>query len=78
MIGLEVLRRVAPSTYVPVAFAASAVLILAEWGLTFVAPGLAARLVYLQVSGLGPMLGSGFWLLASERFDPAVGQEALR
>ena len=28
------------------------------------------RLVYLQISGLGPMLGSGFWLIATERFDP--------
>jgi len=70
VIGSRVLRRVAPSTYVPAAFAVSAVLILVEWGLTFATPGLAARLVYLQVSGLGPMLGSGFWLLASERFDP--------
>ena len=70
VIGSRALRRVAPSTYVPAAFAVSAVLILVEWGLTFATPGLAARLVYLQVSGLGPMLGSGFWLLASERFDP--------
>jgi hypothetical protein len=70
VIGSRVLRRAAPSTYVPAAFAVSAVLILLEWGLTVATPGLAARLVYLQVSGLGPMLGSGFWLLASERFDP--------
>jgi len=26
--------------------------------------------VYLQVSGVGPLLGSGFWLIATERFDP--------
>jgi hypothetical protein len=25
---------------------------------------------YIQVSGLGPLLGSGFWLMATERFDP--------
>ena len=35
-----------------------------------IAPAAAARAVYLQISGLGPMLGSGFWLIASERFDP--------
>jgi hypothetical protein len=70
VVGSRMLRRVAPSTYVPVGFAASAVLILAEWGFTFALPGLAARIVYLQVCGLGPMLGSGFWLIASERFDP--------
>ena len=34
------------------------------------APRLAAQVVYLQISGLGPMLGSGFWLIATERFDP--------
>ena len=34
------------------------------------APKLAATGLYLQISGIGPMLGSGFWLLASERFDP--------
>ena len=31
-------------------------------------------LVYLQISGLGPMLGSGFWLIASERFDPRTAK----
>ena len=75
VVGSRMLRRVAPSTYVPAAFAASAVLILAEWGLTFAVPGLAAWIVYLQVSGLGPMLGSGFWLIASERFDPRTAKK---
>jgi len=73
--GSRMVRRVAPSTYVPVAFAASAVLVLAEWGLTFVLPDLAARIVYLQISGLGPILGSGFWLMASERFDPRTAKQ---
>ena len=39
------------------------------------APRLAARLVYLQISGLGPMLGSGFWLIATERFDPHTARQ---
>ena len=71
----KVLGRVAPATYVPVAFAASAILLMAEWGLTYAVPGLAARILYLQVSGLGPMLGSGFWLIASERFDPRTAKK---
>jgi hypothetical protein len=75
VVGSRVLQRIAPSTYVPATFAASAVLILAEWGLTFVLPGLAAWIVYLQISGLGPMLGSGFWLIASERFDPRTAKK---
>ena len=38
------------------------------------APALAAVLVYLHISGLGPILGSGFWLVASERFDPRTAK----
>ena len=64
------LQKIAPATFVPVAFAVSGVLLFASWLLTFTMPVLAARLIYLQISGLGPMLGSGFWLIASERFDP--------
>jgi hypothetical protein len=64
------LQKVSPATFVPVAFAFSAVLLLASWALTFTMPVLAARVVYLQISGLGPMLGSSFWLIATERFDP--------
>ena len=37
--------------------------------------GSPAVLVYLQISGLGPMLGSGFWLIASERFDPRTAKQ---
>jgi uncharacterized membrane protein YeaQ/YmgE (transglycosylase-associated protein family) len=55
---------------VPIAFALSGALLFASWLLTFSMPVLAARLVYLQISGLGPMLGSSFWLIATERFDP--------
>jgi hypothetical protein len=69
-LGSQLLRRVKPVTFVPIAFAVSAILLLAEWGLTSVAPAFAAQAVYLHISGLGPMLGSGFWLIASEGFDP--------
>jgi hypothetical protein len=64
------LQRVSPATFVPIAFALSGILLFASWLLTFSMPVLAARLVYLQISGLGPMLGSSFWLIATERFDP--------
>jgi hypothetical protein len=64
------LQKVAPATFVPIAFALSGFLLFASWLLTFSMPVLAARLVYLQISGLGPMLGSSFWLIATERFDP--------
>jgi hypothetical protein len=60
---------------VPGAFALSGVLLLVSWLLTYSMPVLAARLVYLQISGLGPMLGSSFWLIATERFDPHTARQ---
>jgi hypothetical protein len=66
----KTLRRLTPGTFVPLAFAASGVLLLLEWALATAAPTLAAPIIYLQISGVGPMLGSGFWLITSERFDP--------
>ena len=68
--GSRSLRRFAPGTFVPAAFAVSGALFLGSWLLLGWAPRLAAQAVYLQISGLGPMLGSGFWLIATERFDP--------
>src|SRR5262245_21197324 len=64
------LRSITPGTFIPVAFLLSAALLIGSWVLLGFAPRLAAQLVYLQNSGLGPMLGSGFWLIATERFDP--------
>ncbi|HYJ96349.1 MAG TPA: hypothetical protein VEV86_17075, partial [Vicinamibacterales bacterium] len=64
------LRAITPGTFVPATFVISAVMLLVSWLLLATAPRLAAQLVYLQISGLGPMLGSGFWLIATERFDP--------
>src|SRR5262245_24832467 len=68
-------RRVAPGRIVPTAFAVSGVLFLVEWYLTFTRAPLAAVLVYLHVSGAGPVLASGFWLIASERFDPHTAKK---
>ena len=70
----KLLRRVSPAAFVPAAFAVCAVLFLLEWLFVDAAPTLIARLVYLQVSGAGPILGSGFWLIASERFDPRTAK----
>ena len=65
-----ILRRIPPATFVPVAFLVNAVLLVAAWAIVSRAPVWAAQAVYLQISGLGPMLGSGFWLIATEQFDP--------
>jgi len=69
------LRTLAPGAVISGAFAINALMLLAEWALTARAPALAAQAVYLQISGLGPMLGSGFWLIASERFDPRTAKQ---
>jgi ATP:ADP antiporter, AAA family len=79
-IGLVVLsgrclRRVAPPRFVSLAFIISALLLVAEWVLVGLAPRVAAAIVYLQISGVGPMLGSGFWLIATERFDPHTAKK---
>jgi hypothetical protein len=69
--------RLSPARFVPWAFAISAVLLLAEWALIAAAPTVAAVLVYLHISGLGPILGSGFWLIATERFDPRTAKKSF-
>jgi len=79
-IGLVVLmsrglRYVTPGAFVPMAFAANAVLLIVDWLLAPVMPRAAAVLVYLQISGIGPLLGSGFWLIATERFDPYTARK---
>ena len=68
------LRNVSPATFVPLMFTASAILLLLEWALVALAPMVAGAVVYLHVSGAGPMLGSSFWLVATERFDPRTAK----
>ena len=67
--------RLSPARFVPWAFGISALLLLVEWGIAYAAPQLAAVVVYLHISGLGPILGSGFWLVATERFDPRTAKK---
>src|SRR5438128_1270269 len=54
-------RRFTPARLVPASFAASGALFLLEWMLTYKARSIAAVVVYLHISGVGPLLGSGFW-----------------
>lgn len=76
LVGLSsrILRVVPSETFVPLTFVVSAVLLIVEWALAYAAPRVAAPLVYLHISGLGPMLGSGFWLIATENFDPRTAK----
>ena len=67
--------RLAPATLVPASFALSGMLFLVEWLLRPTAPTIAAIVVYLHISGAGPLLASGFWLISSERFDPRTAKK---
>ena len=75
LVSARGLRALSPATFFSLAFAASALLLVAAWALVPVVPKIAATFVYLQISGVGPMLGSGFWLIASERFDPHTAKK---
>jgi hypothetical protein len=77
LIVSRALRQVAPRLWVPAGFAATALLTLADWAVVVFAPRLAAPVLYLLVSGLGPVLTSGFWLIASERFDPHTAKKTF-
>ena len=66
----RIARRIQPGTLVPSLFLFSGLLFILEWTLRAAAPSASAVLLYLHVSAAGPLLASGFWLIASERFDP--------
>jgi hypothetical protein len=69
--------RLSPARFVHWAFGVSAILLLGEWMLAATAPTIAAVIVYLHISGLGPILGSGFWLITTERFDPRTAKRTF-
>jgi hypothetical protein len=75
LVSSRTLRRVPPAIFVPATFLISAALFLIEWAISAAAPAIAAQAAYLHISGLGPMLGSGFWLIATERFDPRTAKQ---
>src|SRR5262245_34460125 len=75
VVSSQALRRVQTRVFVPSIFLVSALLLMLEAFLVSSNPTLAARLVYLHISGFGPMLGSGFWLIATERFDPRTAKQ---
>jgi AAA family ATP:ADP antiporter len=70
----RVSTRVAASKFVPGLFLLSAGLLLVQWVLAYEAPRVAAVVFYLQISGLGPLLGSSFWVVASDCFDPRTAK----
>ena len=66
--------KTAPSSLIQILFAASGVLFLCEWIARFTAPTATAVLLFVHTSAIGPLLASGFWLIATERFDPRTAK----
>jgi len=72
----RVITRLSPAFFVPMIFAFSAGLFLLEWGLfSYSAPLAGVMVLYFHLAAIGPMLGSGFWLVATERFDPRAAKK---
>ncbi len=69
--------RFPPSKLVPSMFCAGAMLFVVEWLLIERMPHVVAAGLFLHISGFGPMLGSGFWLITSERFDPRTAKRRI-
>ncbi|NIM51611.1 MAG: hypothetical protein GTN62_12350 [Gemmatimonadales bacterium] len=68
------MTAVGPGRLVPVAFTASAALLLLEWALVGPFPRLVAVVLYLHYGALGAMVISGFWSLVNERWDPRTAK----
>ena len=66
--------KVAPTALIQILSAASGILFLFEWVVRFNAPAATATLLFLHTSAIGPLLTSGFWLIATERFEPRTAK----
>ncbi len=74
---IRALARYGPARVVPIAFVASAALLLAEWGISRVSMGATAVSLYLHIGAIGSVLISGFWSLVNERFDPRTARRTI-
>lgn len=66
----KLLHRFGPYRLIPAGFLLGSGLHVAEWMLLSSFPGPVAAFLYVHILALGPVMLSGFWALASERFDP--------
>src|SRR5688572_5954076 len=70
----RVLRHVAPVRFLTWALLVSSLSWVGAWAMLPHFPLVTPVFVYLQVSVVGPLLGSGLWLIATERFDPRTAR----
>jgi hypothetical protein len=73
----RVVARIAPAPLLAAVLVAGSALLIVDWLLFPSLQRVAAVMVYVQVTVLGPLVGSGLWLVASERFDPRSARTAF-
>jgi ATP:ADP antiporter, AAA family len=66
-----------PRQVIPGLVGLHAALLLGQFLVTLVAPGVAAVLLYLQVAATGGTLLSGYWSVVNERFDPWTAKRVV-
>lgn len=66
----RLLTRAGPARVVPATFAVSAVLFLVEWSISLESERATAIAVYAHTAVFSTAIGSAFWSLVNERFDP--------
>jgi AAA family ATP:ADP antiporter len=70
LLSAKLVHRFGPYRLIPSVYLLGAGLHLLEWLLLSAFPRPAAAFIYVHIMALGPVMLSGFWALASERFDP--------
>lgn len=73
----RMILRHSPENVAPASFAASGLVLLAAWPLSYSAPKLAAVAVYLHSALFGAAVIAAFWSYVNERFDPHTGKRAI-
>jgi AAA family ATP:ADP antiporter len=70
LFSAKLVHRFGPYRLIPSVYLLGAALHVAEWMLLRTFPRPVAAFIYIHIMALGPVMLSGFWSLASERFDP--------
>lgn len=73
----RILSRTSPARAVPILFAASASLFVAEWGVAGISPRMVAVALYMHMAVFGLLVVSGFWSVVNESFDPHSAKKAV-
>jgi hypothetical protein len=71
------LSAAGPARVLPMAFAASAILFVCAWALNVKSERAAALAVYAHIALFNLSIGSAFWSLVNERFDPHTAKRLV-